>query len=294
MGPALLTAGAAGCGVAMDMTVMKLLGAFLVFYLAFTGLLFVMQRKLQYFPDPRLVAPAAVGLAGFTSVNLETPDGERLVAWQAPARDGFPTIVYFQGNGAGLAARADRFWLFNRAGYGVLALGYRGYSGSTGEPTETGLVADGAAAVAHLAAAGVPPGRLVFYGESLGSGVAVPLAANQPTRPAAVILEAPFTSAADVARRRYWYVPVGLLMKDQFRSMDHIASLRAPLFIVHGDADAVVPLAQGQALFAAAGEPKELMVVKGGGHGMGLTPEVWERMDAFLKRHAMARQTALP
>lgn len=273
---------------------MKLIGACVIFYVAFTGLLFVMQRKLQYFPDPRLVAPAAVGLSGFTSVSIETPDGERLVAWLAPARDGFPTIVYFQGNGAGLAARSDRFRLFNWAGYGVFALGYRGYSGSTGAPTEAGLMADGAAAVDYLAGIGIPPGRLVYYGESLGSGVAVPLAASERTRPAAVILEAPFTSAADVAKRRYWYVPVGLLMKDQFRSMDHIASLTAPLFIVHGDADAVVPLAQGQALFAAAGEPKELMVVRGGDHGLALTPDIWGRMDAFIKRHAMARQSALP
>jgi uncharacterized protein len=168
----------------------------------------------------------------------------------------------------------------------VLALGYRGYSGSSGTPSEKGLIIDGATAAAFLRANGVPPERLVYYGESLGTGVAVQLASREETRPAAVILEAPFTSAADVARRHYWYAPIGLLMRDQFRSIDHIEGGEAPLFVLHGDADGVVPVAHGRTLFEAAGEPKEMMVVPGGRHGMPLTPEIWVRMDAFLRLHA--------
>jgi uncharacterized protein len=271
----------------------KFVIGFFIIYIAFTGLLFVMQRKLQYLPDPRLVEPAEVGLDGFKTVRLETPDGERLVAWHAPAPGGHPTIVYFQGNGLGLEARTERFRLFHRTGYGVLALGYRGYSGSSGTPSENGLVIDGATAAAFVLGNGVPRERLVYYGESLGTGVAVQLAGREETRPAAVILEAPFTSAADVARRHYWYTPVGLLMRDQFRSIEHIAAMAAPLFVLHGDADGVVPVVQGQTLFDAAGEPKEMMVVPGGRHGTPLTPEIWGRMDAFLRLYASPKALEL-
>jgi hypothetical protein len=264
----------------------KFLVGLLAVYIAFTGLLFLMQRKLQYVPDPRLVEPEEVGLDGFASIRLDTPDGERLVVWHALPNGGHPTIVYFQGNGLGLAARAERFGLFHQSGYGVLALGYRGYSGSSGAPSEHGLIIDGATAAGFLRANGIGPERIVYYGESLGTGVAVQLASRERTRPAAMILEAPFTSAADVAQRHYWYVPVGLLMRDQFRSIDYIEAVKAPLLVLHGDADGVVPVAHGRRMFEAAGEPKELMVIPGGNHGMPLTPEIWRRMDDFLLRHA--------
>lgn len=265
----------------------KLLVGLLAVYIALVGLLFVMQRKLQYVPDPRLSEPAEVGLDGFETVRLETPDGERLVAWHALPDGAHPTIIYFQGNGLGLEARAERFRLFHDAGYGVLALGYRGYGGSSGTPSETGLITDAATADAFLRDSGVPPERLVYYGESLGTGVAVQLASREATRPAAVILEAPFTSALDVARLNYWYVPLSLLMLDQFRSIDHVAAIKAPLFVLHGDADGIVPVAHGRAMFEAAAEPKEMMEIAGGSHGMALSPEIWQRMDEFLRRHAM-------
>jgi uncharacterized protein len=269
--------------------VIRFLIGLLAIYIALVGLLFVMQRKLQYVPDPRLTEPAEAGLDGFDSLRLETPDGERLVAWHAPPNGEHPTIVYFQGNGLGLAARSERFRLFHRAGYGVLALGYRGYSGSSGTPSETGLITDAATAVAFLRTNGVPPERLVYYGESLGTGVAVPLASREETRPAAIILEAPFTSAIDVARLHYWYVPLSLLMRDQFRSINHVAAVRAPLFVLHGEADGIVPVAHGRRVFENAAEPKEMMEIAGGRHGMALTPEIWQRMDDFLRRHAMQK-----
>lgn len=267
----------------------KVLIGGLAVYIALVGLLYVMQRKLQYVPDPRLTEPAEVGLDGFDSVRLETPDGERLVAWHALPDGAHPTIVYFQGNGLGLEARAERFGLFHDAGYGVLALGYRGYSGSSGTPSETGLITDAATAVAFLRDSGVPPERLVYYGESLGTGVAVQLASREATRPAAVILEAPFTSALDIARLNYWFVPLGLLMLDQFRSIDHVAAVEAPLFVLHGDADGIVPVAHGRRMFEAAAEPKEMMEIPGGSHGMALAPGIWQRMDDFLRRHALQK-----
>ena len=264
---------------------MKPLATACLIYLGVVAALYIFQRSLQYFPDPSLVTPEEAGLANFETVRFTAEDGIDLIAWYARARDGKPTIVYFQGNAQGIAARAERFELFQQHGYGVFALGYRGYSGSRGEPTEEGLLHDGRAAVSYLAANGVPQQNQVLYGESLGSGIAVQLAANAGTRPLASILEAPFTSAADVARTRYWYVPVSLLMKDQFRSLEHIRRITAPLFIMHGDADRVVPFAHGKTLFEAATSPKEFLAIEGGGHIDDLTMEIWRRMEQFIHRH---------
>lgn len=265
---------------------MKLLVFLACLYVAFAGAMFLFQRHLQYHPDTRRIAPAEAGLAGFEAVEIETSDGKRLASWFAAPRKGRSFVVYFQGNAGSIADRADRFRLFQQAGYGVLALGYRGYGGSTGSPTEAGLLADGEAALAWLAARGIVPERTVLFGESLGSGIAVPLAVEH--KPAALILDSPFTSAADVARRQYWFLPVGLLMRDQFRSADMIGSLHSPLFVFQGTADTIVPITLGRQLFALAPEPKEMVELPGAGHVAPMTPALWQRLDAFLARHAPA------
>ncbi len=264
---------------------MKLIAFACLIYIGINAALYVFQRNLQYFPDPALVHPEAAGLAQFETIRFSAEDGVELTGWHAPARDDAPTIVYFQGNAQGIAARAERFGLFNHNGYGVLALGYRGYSGSHGSPSEAGLLADARAAVAYLGARGTPPGRLVLYGESLGAGVAVQIAADRTTRPGAIILEAPFTSAADIARRQYWFVPVSLLMKDQFQSIDHAPRVASPVFILHGDADRVVPFGHGKSLFDAFTSPKEFLGIPGGGHVDDLTLQIWQRMEGFIKTH---------
>jgi len=145
----------------------------------------------------------------------------------------------------------------------LVALSYRGYGGSTGTPSEVGLIADAETAYA-FAAAHVPAARIAAFGESLGSGVAVALASRHPV--GRVVLEAPFTSAADVAARTYWYLPVRALMKDPFRSDARIGQIKAPLLIMHGTRDGVVPFALGERLFALANEPKRFVRFADGGH----------------------------
>lgn len=244
---------------------------------------YAFQRRLQYHPDRRLREPQEAGLAGFRRVTVRTADGLDLVAWQAPASTDRPVIVYLQGNAEGLASRHERFQAFHADGYGVLALGYRGYSGSPGKPSEEGLARDAEAAVSFLEASGVPPSRLVVYGESLGTGLAVRLAAAG--RAAAIILESPYTSVVDVARRSWWFLPVGLLMKDQFRSIDLVHLVRVPAFVFHGTADAVVPFAQGKRVFAALAGPKEFHAIAEGTHVAPLTEDVWAEMKVFLERY---------
>ena len=157
-----------------------------------------------------------------------------------PPRGDKPVVLYLHGNGGALAHRADRFRAITADGTGLVALSYRGYGGSTGSPTEAGLITDAETAYAFTAAR-YPADRIVLWGESLGTGVAIALAAEKPV--GRIILQSPFTSTADIGAARYWYVPVRLLMKDQFHSDLRIGKVTAPVLVMHGDADRVVPIA---------------------------------------------------
>jgi fermentation-respiration switch protein FrsA (DUF1100 family) len=245
------------------MSALKLLIGFLVVFGGFVALMYFAQRSLMYFPDRQRTAPAAAGLPQAEEIALDTADGEKVIVWHIPPRGERPVVLYFQGNGGGLNLRADRFRALIADGTGLIALNYRGYGGSTGSPTEDGLIAD-AEAVYAFAASRYPAERIVPWGESLGSGVAVALASSRKV--ARLMLEAPLTSAADVGARVYWFLPISLLMKDQFRSDLRIPKVSAPVLIMHGTGDTVVPFALGQRLFALANEPKRFVRVDGGGH----------------------------
>ena len=263
------------------MTILKLtLGALALIYAAIVAVMFLMQRHLQYFPSRADPVPQAVGLTGVVRETLTTPDGASLVLWYAPASGDHPTILYFQGNAGSIAERADRFAFYQAQGLGVAFLSYRGYGGSSGTISETGLITDALTAHGWLVARGVAAARIVLVGESLGTGVAVQLAAQRPV--GAVILEAPFTAAVDVAALVYPWLPVRLLMKDQFRSADHIGQITAPLLILHGTDDRVIPFAMGQSLFAAAHDPKTFVTVRGAGHDALFAPATWASETAFL------------
>ena len=239
-----------------------LIGA-LVLYGGFVALLYVLQRSLQYFPERFRTLPSAAGLPAAAEVVLDTADGERVIAWHLPPRGDKPVIVYFHGNGGSLRGRVDRFCALTADGSGLVALSYRGYGGSSGRPSEAGLVNDALAAYA-FALARYPASRIVLWGESLGTGVAVALAAEKPV--GRVVLESPFSSAADVGAASYPFVPVRLLMKDQFRSDLRIGKVTAPVLMLHGDRDTVVPIALGERLYALTKAPKRFVRFPGGGH----------------------------
>ena len=227
------------------------------------ALMYVAQRSLMYFPEALHTPPAAAGFPRAEEVVLDTEDAERVIVWHVPPAAGQKVIVYFHGNGGALRYRAHRFKMLTADGTGLVALSYRGYGGSTGHPTEAGLLADGSAAYG-FAAAHYPADRLVLWGESLGSAVAVALAAEQPV--GAIILEAPFTSTADVGARAYWYMPVRALLKDQFHSDERIARVRAPVLVLHGARDEVVPIEFGERLYALIEAPKRFVRFPDGNH----------------------------
>ena len=238
-------------------------------YLILVALLYTLQRQLLYLPDRRVPSPAASGVPEMSAVRPRTDDGLDLLAWYRPARADRATIVYLHGNAGHIGYRGRRVRPFLDRGFGLLLVEYRGFGGNPGQPSEAGLLSDARAALAFLRAAGIAPEDIVLYGESLGSAVAVAIAseladAGQPV--AAMVLEAPLSSVRDVAAHHYPWVPVSWLLKDQFEATSRIAAIGAPLLIVHGERDAVVPVRYGQALFQAARQPKEAVWVAEGGH----------------------------
>jgi fermentation-respiration switch protein FrsA (DUF1100 family) len=241
-----------------------LLGFAVVGYAVLVGGLYVFQRQLLYHPDR--TRPELLGLEqlGVRETMLSTEDGLSLLSWYLPARPGRPVIAYFHGNGGHIGYRVERVLRFAREGYGVLMPEYRGYGGNPGAPDEAGFYADGQASLAFLEREAVAPNRLVLYGESLGSGVAVQLAAQHEV--AALILEAPLTSVAQVAQHHFPYVPAARMVTDRFDSLSRIGKVTAPILILHGDHDRVVPVRYGRALFDAAPEPKEGWFAPEAGH----------------------------
>ena len=207
-----------------------------------------------------------------TARDIATADGERIVAWSAPASCGKPLFLYFHGNGGSLADRADALRRFASDGSGFLAIDYRGYGGSTGAPSETGFLRDGEAAFREATALGYGAERIVVVGESIGTGVAVAVAAGHAVR--ALVLDSAFSSATDVAAARFPMFPVRLLMSDRFDSAARIAGARMPKLFLHGTGDPVIPLAFGRRLFAAAPQPKTIIELKRNGHVMLFAPDV--------------------
>jgi fermentation-respiration switch protein FrsA (DUF1100 family) len=254
------------------------------------GGMYLIQRRLMYFPspDPDVREPAAYGVPEMKVVWLSTADGLRLLAWYRPPPGAqAPVLVYFHGNAGHIGYRAPKVRPYLDAGYGVLLLSYRGYSGNPGWPSEEGLYADGRAALGFLSDEGVAPGRLVLYGESLGAGVAVELARRTPVP--AVVLEAPFSSVADVAAYHFPFIPVRPLVRDRFENAAKIASTGAAILVLHGEQDRVVPIRSAQKLLAVAREPKEARFFSEAGHDDLYDFGAAEAVTDFVARHVPRR-----
>ncbi len=245
------------------------------------------EAKAIYPFDTTRQSPASAGVAGLHERSLKT-GGVRLIIWIAAPKPGQPTILYFHGNAGNLANRAGRFQLFLNRGYGVIAPAYRGSSGSTGRPTENALTRDALHIYHHLdqLIPGLTPATTVIYGESLGTGVALKLlAAPDVEQPAAVVLEAPYTSLPDVVRHLYpQYAPLIPWMKNIWNSLENVTRLTAPLLVLHGTDDPLIPINQGRQVFSAAhSQAKRFIAVQGAGHSdiwrSDTLPVLWRFID---------------
>jgi fermentation-respiration switch protein FrsA (DUF1100 family) len=231
------------------------------------ALIWTMQRRLMYFPMSEVPAPGELGLTDVELVTFDTSDGLRLSGWFVTASGSSPrvTVLVLNGNAGNRAHRAPLAAALRDHGMQVLLVDYRGYGGNPGAPTERGLAADSRAARAYLAGRpGVDASRIVYFGESLGTGVAVDLAVEHP--PAALILRSPFTSMADVGQHHYPFLPVRLLLRDRFAAIEGIGRIRSPLLVIAGGQDRIVPIENSRRLYDAAVSRKTLLVLPGADH----------------------------
>jgi uncharacterized protein len=229
-------------------------------YGAVAALVYSQQRSLLFRPDATRIAPADAGLPVAREITFAAPGGPSVIAWRIPPRDAAqPVVLYLHGNARNLGRRADRFQRLTANGAGLLALSWRGYGGSDGEPSEAGFMADVRAALDLLARDGIGPERVVIFGESLGTGVAVMIAAERPVR--GVILDSPYDSIAAIAAERYWWLPVNALIRDPFRAIAAAPRVKAPVLALACTDDWLTPYAGAQRLMAALPGAKRLITV---------------------------------
>ena len=265
---------------------MKLIAAVFGGYLIVLGAVFVMQRSLIYPADKTIPDAALAAAAGIQAVTTRTAGELVLTHWyRPPSDDNAPVLVVFHGNAGTVADRVPKLVELMKAGFGLLLAGYRGYGGNPGQPSEEAFSADARVLLDWLAEQGVAPERTVLYGESLGTGIAVKMATERPA--AAVVLESPYTSVAEVAQAHYWYLPARWLVLDKWDSLSRIARINTPLLLMHGLLDRTIPARYGRRLFEAAVEPKELLLVEDGEHSdLYDFPEVPRQVIDFVRAHA--------
>jgi uncharacterized protein len=252
-------------------------------YTILVALVFVMQSRLIYFPDTTIaIPPQAYGLR-YEDVRIRTEDGETLGAWwiQAPSARG--TVLLFHGNAGNISHRIDYAKMFQSLGYSILLVDYRGYGTSTGSPSENGMYRDAAASWHWLTETrGIKPTDIVIFGESLGGGIATWLAVHE--KPGALVLASTFTSVPDLAAQLYPFLPVRLISRYRYRSLERVSQLSLPIFIAHSPQDEIIPYSHGRRLFEAAREPKTFLEMQGGhNEGFVFARTEWvQALKAFL------------
>ena len=240
--------------------------------------LYLFQRKLMYHPDPDQPIPAQYRLFETVKINVPSHDDLDLLSWyQAPKAPENRVILYFHGNAGSLGGRSDKAARFIDQGFGFLFPSYRYNAGIGGDPSEQALIQDGKYALEWLLNQGYETDQIILYGESLGSGVAVALATEYQVN--AVILEAPYSSVADVAQGIYWFMPVQWLVHDKFDSVARVTDTNSPILIVHGTQDRTIPIRYGRKLHQATQGKSEFVAIEGAGHAdlydYGMAPHLF-------------------
>ena len=234
----------------------------LAIYLLICLVMYLAQGWLLYAPSAEYdYTPQDLGMK-YEQVTLSTADQERIVAWWVPHQGATATVLFCHGNAGNISDRLSTVCTFHRMGYQVLIFDYRGYGQSTGRPCEQGIYLDAEAAWRYLTdTRGIPPNRIVVFGRSLGGGVAIELARRHP--PAALMVESTFTSVADIGQQQYPFLPVRLLCRHPYSSIDKVPLLTCPKLFLHSCDDELIPLANGKRLFETASEPKRFIETPG-------------------------------
>lgn len=254
----------------MTKSIMVIFLSISALYLLALAALYVLQRSVLYIPPSMYFTPIGVNLESAVEVPILDDTANILGWWMQPKDDNAPVVMFFHGNGSAVYSNHEIYRELHAQGYGVFALAYPAYPGRAGTTTQESLTAAAVGGYDYIAAQGVSAERVAFYGTSLGAGVAAQLAVRR--RPALIIMEAPFTSAADMAQLSFPVFPARLLTKDKFRSDAALAGTDIPMVWLHGTQDRVIPFSVGQDLFEGYDGPKSSFVIEGGGHN-----DLWYR-----------------
>lgn len=262
-------------------------------YVAFLFAMYQLQDRFLFFPEKDMLEPEEFGHPEFKPIGAVTRDKEKLLLWWKPPLPGYPVVIYFHGNAGHLGMRAEKLAAFADKGMGVLAVSWRGYGASTGVPSENGLYEDGRTALAlAIEYLDVPPEKVILYGESLGTGVAVLL--GTLTEVGAVVLEAPYTSVLKRAQEKFPYLPVRLILRSVFDSISRIKDLHAPLLVLHGEKDEVIPVRHGRELLEAASEPKKGIFLPDTAHSDFSPQQLAEEVLLFARECELLPEKSLP
>jgi fermentation-respiration switch protein FrsA (DUF1100 family) len=254
-----------------------------VLFICLVSFFYFNQRKFIYFPL-KVKPEIPHSLPKMSTILLKTKDGLSIYGWYQPATENKPTLLVFHGNAGNIGMRVPLASYFIQKGYGVFLLEYRGYGGNPGYPTEKGLLDDGQTALDFLHTKGA---SVVLYGESLGTGIAIQLATQNKV--CAVILQSPYTSFRALMRIHYPWLFISPW--DNYDSLSYIQKVKAPILILHGTSDFIVPYNQGVTLFKTAQSPKSLITLEGYGHNNLWKDSFFNTVDEFLQNQCNSEKT---
>ena len=263
------------------MSLFYIFGLILIVYLIVTLGLYIFQRKLLYYPNFNSDIKGDGLSHSFENINIKTKDNINLKGWFHLKDLKKKTILFFHGNAGSLDNRIYKLNLLGNLDINFLIIAWRGYSGSSGKPTELGLYQDAKSAVNWLNLKGITEKNIILYGESLGTSVAIEI--GQHKNFAGIILEAPFTSMADTGKKHYPFFPVKLLLKDKYENENKIKNIKFPILVMHGKKDKIIPFYMGKEIYNLANEPKSKYFTENDDHMMEFNQNLVNKIELFLK-----------
>jgi len=262
------------------MSLFYIFGLILIVYLIVTLGLYIFQRKLLYYPNFNSHIKGDGLSHSFENINIKTKVNINLKGWFHLKDPKKKTILFFHGNAGTLDYRIYKLNFLGNLDVNFLIIAWRGYSGSSGKPSEFGLYQDAKSALNWLNSKGITENKIILYGESLGTSVAIEVGQNKDF--AGVILETPFTSMVDVGKTKYPFFPVSLLLKDKYESDKKIKNIKSPILIMHGEADKIVPFWMGKKIYQLANEPKYSYFTKYDDHMMEYNEKLLNELKKFI------------
>jgi len=259
----------------------KIIFLIFIIYILLLVFIFFYQRKLLYYPNVNRYIESENLIPRIEKVNIFTSDGYNLLGWYHKKNISKKTILFLHGNAGSLENRIYKLNYFEEFDVNFLIIAWRGFSGNLGKPHEQGLYEDAKSAVNWLQSEGIKEEKIILYGESLGTAVAIEIAQNKKF--AGIILESPFTSMVEVGKKYYPIFPIKLLLKDKYESINKIKNISSPIMIMHGMQDKIIPFEMGQKIYNYANSPKFNYFSKYDDHMMDYNKLLVDKIKLFIQ-----------